>query len=372
MANAYWEARARLRQLAYDRSANNIIRQVSAAYDSARRQLNRDIDDIIGSYTRQTGLTAKQALDYLNGGVPVSVLDGIRARLVNITNKAERRRLEVILNTSGYRARISRLDAILDSARVGLTEAADVELRLLTPHLQGIAETAYSRMMYDVQFASGYGFQMAGVPSRALSEILKSHWAGINYSDRIWANRDSMVGLLKKAIMEQSSIGKLSDATLKDIRGSINLDKWKAQLKSKFKDEAQYAKYASNRLIRTETAYVSGQTTAVAYDECGIERYEFISVLDGKTSQKCSGLDGQVFKLDEMEVGVNYPPVHPFCRSSVAPVLDTQNRKTMQRRGEGKDGKSVLLPADMNYSTWKRWQNDGCPEVSKWMNKRIE
>ena len=372
MASLYWEHRAFLRQAAYDRANNALLRQISAAYERASRQLNADIDAIIGSYTRQSGLTARQALKYLNEGVPAGVMDSLRLRASLITNKTERRQLEVILNTAGYRARISRIDAIIESSRVGFTEAADVELRLLTPHLRGIADTAYQRMMYDTQFASGYGFRVAGVPSKALSEILKSHWAGINYSDRCWANRDSMVGLLKKAIMEQSSIGKLSDATLKDIRGSINLDKWKAQLKSKFKDEAQYAKYASNRLIRTETAYVSGQTTAVAYDECGIERYEFISVLDGRTSSICQGLDGQVFETKDKEVGVNWSPMHPFCRSSQAPVLDTQNRETMQRRAQGKDGKSVLLPADMNYSTWVRWQNDGCPDVSKWMHKRIE
>jgi SPP1 gp7 family putative phage head morphogenesis protein len=239
-------------------------------------------------------------------------------------------------------------------------------------------DSGYSRTLYDIQKVS-YGFSGAGVSRKAIDTILKSKWSGEHYSSRIWGNRDAMVNILNRAMMEQSTIGKLSDLTMKDVRGMVNLDTWKAQLKSKFKTEAQYQKYAANRLIRTESAYVSGQATAIAYDECNIEQYEFISVLDGRTSTFCQRHDGLInpdtggpYYTKDKEVGKNWPPLHAWCRSSTCPVLDTQNRKTMQRRGEGKDGASVFLPREMSYPMWQRWQNDGCPEVNKWMDKRIE
>ena len=376
MATAYWEHRAELRQLAYDRANNKVVADVSRVYDRTMRQLDNDIDSIIGTYTRKTGLTVKEAQDFLNSGVPPGVMDELRSRVAVITDPRQRKKLQVMLSTDAYRARISRLDAIKASTRVGLTEAAEAELKALEPHLKGMIESGYSRTLYDIQKAS-YGFAGAGVPRSALDMILKSNWSGEHYSSRIWGNRDAMANLLKQAMMEQTSIGKLTEYTRDALRGGIDTGAWlekvKNGMKSKFKDEMQYAKYAANRIIRTESAYVANQATAIAYDECGIDKYEFVSVLDGRTSKVCQGLDGRIIDTADKEVGVNWPPLHCFCRSSVAPVLDTQNRKAMQRRGEGKDGKSVLVPRDMSYQVWQRWQNDGAPsDVAKWINKRIE
>lgn len=368
MATSYWEHRAALRQAAYDRANNRVVQSVSRVYDRTMAQLDEDIKTIIGTYQRKTGLTVREAYDFLREGVPQSVMDDLRSRAAVISDPRQRKRLDVMLRTDAYRARISRLDAIKASTRVGLTEAAEAELGAITPHLRHTADLAYSRTMFDIQKTTA-GFQMVGVPSRALDTILKSKWAGTQYSTSVWQNRDAMAGILDRALMEVSSMGKLSDMTMQDVRGMVDLNKWRSQVKSKFKTEAQYSKYAANRLIRTESAYVAGQTTAVAYDECGIEKYEYMATLDNRTSTVCAGLDGKIFKVSEKEVGVNYPPAHPHCRSSVAPVIDGLVREGLQRRGRDSDGNSVLLPRDMNYAEWKRWQDAGAPsDIKAWRN----
>jgi SPP1 gp7 family putative phage head morphogenesis protein len=212
---------------------------------------------------------------------------------------------------------------------------------------------------------------MAGVPRRALDTILKSKWAGTHYSTSVWQNRDAMAGILDRALMEQASMGKLSDMTMQDVRGMVDLNKWRNQVKSKFKTEAQYQKYAANRLIRTESAYVANQTTAVAYEECGIERYEYMATLDSRTSEKCSGLDGKIFEVSEKEVGVNWPPAHPHCRSSVAPVIDGLTREGLTRAARDANGKTVYVPRDMKYQEWKAWQKDGAPaDVNAWRESK--
>jgi len=367
MATAYWEHRAALRQAAYDRANNKVVEAVSRAYDRTMRQLDDDIDAIMATYTRKTGLSVREAYDFLREGVPQSVMDDLRSRAAVISDPRQRKRLEVMLRTDAYRARISRLDAIKASTRVGLTEAAEAELGVLEPHLRHTADLAYSRTMFDIQKTT-VGFQMAGVPRRALDTILKSKWSGTHYSTSVWQNRDAMAGILDRALMEVSSMGKLSDMTMQDVRGMVDLNKWRNQVKSKFKTEAQYSKYAANRLIRTESAYVAGQTTAVAYDECGIERYEFMATLDNRTSTVCAGLDGKIFEMSEKEVGVNYPPLHPHCRSSVAPVIDGLTREGLTRSARDANGKSVYVPRDMSFSVWKKWQKAGAPpNVADWM-----
>lgn len=300
MASLYWEHRAAIRQAAYDRANNKVVEAVSRAYDRTMRQLDKDIDTIMATYTRKTGLSVREAYDFLREGVPQSVMDDLRSRVAAISDPRQRKRLEVMLRTDAYRARISRLDAIKASTRVGLTEAAEAELGAITPHLRHTADLAYSRTMFDIQSATA-GFQMAGVPRKALDTILKSRWAGTHYSTSVWQNRDAMAGILDRALMEVSGMGKLSDMTMQDLRGMVDLNKWRSQVKSKFKTEAQYSKYAANRLIRTESAYVAGQTTAVAYEECGIERYEFMATLDSRTSHVCFIGTDNVSALSEVE-----------------------------------------------------------------------
>jgi SPP1 gp7 family putative phage head morphogenesis protein len=369
MATPYWEHRAALRQAAYDRANNKVVESVSRAYDRTMRQLDKDIDKIMATYTRKTGLSPEEAYDFLREGVPQSVMDDLGARVAAISDPRERKQLGVMLRTDAYRARISRLDAIKASTRVGLTEAAEVELGAITPHLRHTADLAYSRTMFDIQKAT-VGFQMVGVPRRALETILKSKWLGTHYSTSVWQNRDAMAGILDRALMEVSGMGKLSNMTMKDVRGMVDLNKWRSRVKSKFKTEAQYSKYAANRLIRTESAYVAGQTTAVAYDECGIERYEYMATLDSRTSEKCSGLDGKIFEVSEKEVGVNWPPMHPHCRSHVSPVIDGLTREGSTRTARDANGKSVYVPRDMKYQEWQAWQKDGAPsDIAAWRSR---
>ena len=33
-------------------------------------------------------------------------------------------------------------------------------------------------------------------------------------------------------------------------------------------------------------------------------------------------MNGKIFLLDEAVTGVNMPPLHPYCRSTIAPVVE--------------------------------------------------
>lgn len=124
-------------------------------------------------------------------------------------------------------------------------------------------------------------------------------------------------------------------------------------------EEANGSRFAANRLLRTETNYISNQATAEAYEDAGIEKYRYMSVLDGRTSKKCQEKDGQEFLLSEKEVGVNYPPLHPWCRSSVAPVIDGISHEHMKRWARDPvTGEEMKVPRDMSYQEWLKTMQD--------------
>lgn len=377
MASQYWEHRAALRQAAYDRKNNLAVATVNRAYDRTVNQLSQDIDKIFATYTRKTGLSADDAYKFLNGGIEPSFMAELRLRASTITDKKQREQVLTMLRTDAYRGRITRMQAIQDDAYVGMSQVADVELKTVTKLLTDQAGLAYSHMMYDVQKFTGYGFLGHGIPATALKQILAARWAGDAFSSRVWQNRDAISDLMAQAMTEQVSMGKLSDITRQAIRDGVDtkgwLDKVKGGMKSKFRDESQYAKYAANRLIRTESAYVCGQADAVVFEECEIERYEFIATLDSKACEKCGRLDGltnpdtgEPYYMSKKEVGVNYGPIHSHCRCTQGAVIDTQDRANMKRRARKADGTTELVPASMNFNQWKAWQDDGAPNLDTW------
>ena len=70
----------------------------------------------------------------------------------------------------------------------------------------------------------------------------------------------------------------------------------------------------AERLIRTETTHIHSKADRAAYNEAGVEEYEYMATLDALTCEACGALDGKVFKVKDVKPGVNYPPMHPNDR----------------------------------------------------------
>ena len=106
------------------------------------------------------------------------------------------------------------------------------------------------------------------------------------------------------------------------------------------------------RLIRTEMNFVNNSAAYDSMDECGITYYEFIAVLDNRTSKVCQSRDGEVYPMSEKSVGFNYPPLHPRCRSTVAPYIEGSGR--LGSRIARINGKRLHVPETMKYKEFKQ------------------
>jgi hypothetical protein len=62
MASKYWEARVTARQAYYDRRADAVMYRLNQAYDRALRQINHDVENIVGNFAQIHGLTKTQAI----------------------------------------------------------------------------------------------------------------------------------------------------------------------------------------------------------------------------------------------------------------------------------------------------------------------
>ena len=90
-----------------------------------------------------------------------------------------------------------------------------------------------------------------------------------------------------------------------------------------------------------------------SYKECGVKKYRYLATLDSRTCPICGNLDGKVFAVSEMKIGVNCPPMHPECRCTTVAAIEGQALEGKERRARDPvTGKTYLVPASMNYQEW--------------------
>lgn len=66
-------------------------------------------------------------------------------------------------------------------------------------------------------------------------------------------------------------------------------------------------------MLRTEIARVQTQAQIESYEANGIDEYEYIACGLKDVCPLCKEMDGKTFKLKDMEIGENAPPMHPNC-----------------------------------------------------------
>ena len=108
-----------------------------------------------------------------------------------------------------------------------------------------------------------------------------------------------------------------------------------------------------DRIVRTETtrAYNQGMLQGYSKDDA-VVGYEFVAIVDSRTTDKCLMLDGTIISKDDPRLYELTPPLHVNCRSQLSPVfvfddriaatLDDPVTKTL----ETKQGKEYSLRYD--------------------------
>ena len=120
----------------------------------------------------------------------------------------------------------------------------------------------------------------------------------------------------------------------------------------------------ARRLIRTESCFLSGELTAQAYEECDIQKYRYVATLDLRTSKICRELDGKTFLVSQRQAGKNYPPMHPWCRSTTISVIDDETLSKMTRAAYNPEtGRTERVPANMTYKEWYEKYVKGNPDA---------
>ena len=207
----------------------------------------------------------------------------------------------------------------------------------LSKHFSNTIEYGYYVNLFETSRSVGLGISFNAIPKRALQSILEKPFIGDTFNSRLRKNIDGVLGNEIKNV----------------LYGGIEQGKSVWNMAQEVRELTNYSKKSCDRIVRTESNYYYNQGTLKSYEELGIERYIFLATLDTRTSKTCRNLDNKVFDLKDNEVGVNYPPMHPNCRSTVISYFDDKELQVLKRRARDSHGKSILID-NMSYDEWYR------------------
>nr|DAU93873.1 MAG TPA: minor capsid protein [Caudoviricetes sp.] len=305
----YWEKRARENENKVYKKASDLKKELDVHYIQAKKEIQKSINDLIARYMFKTDLSYADAMKYLTSKefkefrMSLEEYEAEIERLSEI-NEELANKLRIELETLAMKSRITRLDS--------LKTQIDIELSKKISNDYNVVEKGISEVYRDFFKIQTTDFGLTGVntvlPKKTLKMLMQQPWSGANFSERIWGNSEALGKVLKQEIIQSFMQG----VSVKDLSDRIE---------KRFEND----RYNTERLVRTELNYAFNQTTKLSYEEAEIEEYEFLAEIDSRTSEICKKLNGEKFKVKDARAGVNYPPMHPHCRSTTVAVLDFDN-----------------------------------------------
>ena len=332
MAKSYWEKRQELAVLAGEKKINAYYRGLQRAFNQAQREVRAVIHDFFARYARDNKVSFADAQKMLNR-MELGELQEFIA-LVNETMGTYNLRL---INMS-IRARITRYQALEKQIDAILQRLYAIEYEYKGKELlKEVYTDSYYRTWFNIDQYHGFHQEFAQINPRTIDVLIKYPWSGASFSSRLWRQKEDMLQKLTE------------DITTMLVQGRPPGD-----MAKHFASRFEVKQYEAYRLLHTEGSFVIEQGTMEAYKEDGVEKYQILATLDMKTSDICREQDGKVYDVDKATVGVNYPPYHPFCRTTTVPYYDDDDLEGDTRVARDEKGRAIKVPANMAYREWQK------------------
>ena len=321
----YWDARATKRLTEVEKQSDEYIKRVKKIYVQANRDIKKQIANIYKNYSKETGLdihTLKTLLSKNETDKFWKTLEG----------KGLKKYVQ-----DNYKARINRLEQLQGQLYARAKEIYEEEFKTVYGHYRSIINESYNKTIYDTQIGLGYDFSFNKLDDKMIETVLNTKWYGANYSNRIWGNTEILANKLNET-----------------LGGALVSGKPYYKVTEEISETFEIAQYYAERLIRTESNHFNAEAEALAYEELGVEKYVFVATLDNRTSEMCQEHDGKVYYFKDKKTGVNYPPLHPNCRSTTRGYLGEEEEKMLKRRARNPTTGKTEIIDNISYKDWMK------------------
>ncbi|MGZ9835047.1 minor capsid protein [Streptococcus sp. V940] len=328
------------------RKANLIYEQMDKAekqadkfdkvYKESKAYLDKQINKVFDKFQRDYGLSERDARHVLKRMKDQKDLNELRKVLEARPDDPNIQRLLADLDSPAYAYRMKRLERL--SADLDLMRSSIYlsEKKGSDAFYSDLMKDSYYKATFDLQQQTGLAYSFSDLPETEIKHLQGLKWTGEAYSDRIWSN----TGALASSVKDELLVSLMTGRSVRDTSQAIA-------------ERFEVGQNKARRLIRTESAFFHNQMELLSYEDAEITKYKFVAVLDKRTSHICQEHDNKVYDTDKAVPGVNYPPLHPWCRSTTIAHDDDIDYSKLERRARNPEtGKVEYVPADMSYKEW--------------------
>lgn len=294
---SYWIKRERDNIKREQMKDEEVSRKLKEIIDHALRVVEKEINAFYSRYAEINTISLAEAKKRVSE-FDVQSFERTAARYVREKDFSPKANKE--LYTYNTKMRINRQELLMMYLNAHLVSMTNEQDKTFQEYLEqaGISEV--------LRQAGILGVNMA-ITTPTLKSIVGASFYGAKWSSRIWGDM--------KALREE-----LDDIINSAIVRGVHPSKYIRKIRERF----EVSSFESKRLLITETARVQVEAQKISYQVVSNDEeaeYEYVAVMDGKTTKRCELLNKKKFKVKEMKPGINAPPMHPFCRSSTALVL---------------------------------------------------
>lgn len=325
----YWEERFLSLKDDGLRDAQKEFNSMSSIIQYALEKEVSQIQSFIQKYANANGISLQEAKKQLTA----RELKDFKLTLEQYTKIAQQKNLSQkqikLLDNASIRSRLSRIESLWIHTQQYVEEMAADTNAQLTDFLLKQYQNEYYKAAYYTQSLMGNYQTFRQVPKEQILALLEQPWNEMNYSARIWKQRDTLIVKLQQEIMRSFIAQEPTEKITQKITTSFNVQESNAR-----------------RLVETETAYVQETALHNCMNNLNVKEYRVLVTLDKHTSSICRHLDNKIIALSDFKPGITAPPFHPYCRSTVIPNVEIHERASRPNQ------KTKYIP-DMNYQKWE-------------------
>lgn len=306
-SRAYWEKRGEEKILKNEKTVLKYEDKLRNAYELTKKRMQADIEAFYNRYAKNNKIDLAEARSRLSNtelksyrNLQEEYIKSVeRAKVENYSDKYVDASKEL-----AARAYVSKMDEIIANIDYELERLAIEQQKGMSSTLRKGYKQANEASTKDFEGKLQTEVKFTAVSTKQLDKAVKTEWRGENFSDRIWKNKEKLLEQLKYLLPQEF------------VRGQ-----GPKEVARKLAERMDVSYSNAVRLIRTEMNHISNQATLDTFEQAKVKQYEFAAILDEKTSTICREMNGKIFNTDDAEAGVNIPPLHPHCRSTIIPYF---------------------------------------------------
>ena len=301
MSSNYWKTRQEQLNRALEKDEAALKKRLKKLYQTEERRLEKEIASYYANYGVNNVIEYRALLESL------SAVDRqmLYERMEDFAAKYPEYAHLMPVRESIYR--LNRLEALERSVQMQQLEMGIKEQEAVQKHLERQAMRGFKNMVHDLGVTNSYGVFDASYKTIA-HDIVMTRWAnGLNFSERIWGNRQKLADLLNDSIAAGFARGDVYRQMAREIRRRFDVSRKQAE-----------------RLAYTEGTFVINEGKARAVENT-FEYFSLSTAGDSKVCEVCESIqdetEAEPVRFDARIAGDNFPPLHPWCRCTFTIVV---------------------------------------------------